>query len=123
MIVTPQNPAQSPPTAPCACGCSRVIFGLNSRSEFLPEFLNMRTRRLGRNVVWHVVVACLLVSLAARAQSPQTMADQFSTAERLKKPGWWPTKGTAAKDDYVGAATCARCHYDIATSQKTTHMA
>jgi hypothetical protein len=84
---------------------------------------SMRTNRTGHRFVWQVLATCLLVSLATRAQSPQTIADQFSTAERLKKPGWWPTKGNAPKDEYVGAAACARCHADIAATQKTTPMA
>ena len=83
----------------------------------------MRMDRPGRRFVWQLVVTCLLVSFAARSQSPQTIADQFSTAERLKKPGWWPTKGSADRDEHVGAAACARCHSDIAATQKTTPMA
>ncbi|MFZ0320073.1 MAG: hypothetical protein WAL56_13195, partial [Candidatus Sulfotelmatobacter sp.] len=83
----------------------------------------MRMDRPGRRFVWQVLATCLLVSFATRAQSPQTLADQFSTAERLKKPGWWPTKGIAARDEYVGSAACARCHSDIAGTQKTTPMA
>ena len=73
--------------------------------------------------MWRVFVSCLLVSFATRAQTPQTIADQFSTAERVKKPGWWPTKGNAPRDEYVGSATCTRCHSDVAAAQKTTPMA
>ena len=83
----------------------------------------MRINRPGGRFIWQVFVACLLISFATRAQSPQTIADQFSTAERLKKHGWWPTKGDAPKDEYVGAAACARCHSEVAGSQKTTNMA
>jgi hypothetical protein len=70
-----------------------------------------------------VVFTCLIALSGARAQSPQTLADQYPTAERLKKPGWWPTKGSASKDDYAAPGACARCHSDIAASQKTTPMA
>jgi hypothetical protein len=67
-------------------------------------------------------VCCLAGVGIARAQSPATIADQFSTAERVKKPGWWPTKGDAPKNDYTDAAACTRCHSEIAASQKTTPM-
>jgi hypothetical protein len=65
----------------------------------------------------------LVAPFAAQVQSPQTLADQYSTAERVKRPGWWPTKGTASKNDYAPPNVCTRCHSDIAVSQKTTPMA
>jgi len=41
------------------------------------------------------------------------------TASRVKSPGWWPTKGDATRDSYVGTATCAQCHaHKVATQQK-----
>ena len=83
----------------------------------------MRMNFPARRFLWQLIIVCLLVSFATRAQSPQTIADQFSTAERLKKPGWWPTKGDAPRDEYVGSAACARCHADVAAAQKTTLMA
>jgi hypothetical protein len=70
-----------------------------------------------------LVFVALLVFPAARAQSPATIADQFSTAERMKQKGWWPTKGDAPREDYVGSGVCARCHSDVAASQKNTRMA
>ncbi len=57
------------------------------------------------------------------AQTPATIADQLSTPEHIKKAGWWPTKGTASREEFVGPATCASCHSDIAATQKLTHMA
>ena len=83
----------------------------------------MRINRRGSYFVWGVLITCLVVSFATRAQSPQTIADQFSTAERVKKKGWWPTKGDAPKDEYAGTAACTQCHTDIAATQKTTPMA
>jgi hypothetical protein len=38
-------------------------------------------------------------------------------------PGWWPTKGSAKRDEYAGAAACQACHTDIFEKQKTTPMA
>jgi hypothetical protein len=73
--------------------------------------------------VCRALLAFLILCFAGRAQSPQTIADQFSTAERVKKPGWWPTKGGASREEYAGSAACVRCHSDIAATQKTVPMA
>jgi len=70
-----------------------------------------------------VLAVSLAGAFALRAQSPATIADQLSTAERVKKPGWWPTKGSAPRSDYVGPAACAACHSDIAHTQRGTDMA
>jgi hypothetical protein len=83
----------------------------------------MRASHFSGRFVWGVLVALLLVSSVARAQSPATIADQFSTAERVKQKGWWPTKGDAPRNDYVGSPVCAQCHSDISASQKNTRMA
>ncbi|MGO9087936.1 MAG: multiheme c-type cytochrome [Candidatus Sulfotelmatobacter sp.] len=41
------------------------------------------------------------------------------TVSRVQSPGWWPTKGDATRNSYVGTATCARCHASkVATQQK-----
>ena len=56
-------------------------------------------------------------------KTPATIADQLSTSERLRKPGWWPTKGTFARSDFVGTHTCARCHADIVATQQQSAMA
>lgn len=47
---------------------------------------------------------------------------QMATADRLQAPGWWPTKRTAPREDYVGASACVRCHRSHET-QLTTAMA
>jgi hypothetical protein len=82
----------------------------------------MRASRSSR-FIWRVFVVALLVAFSLRAQSPSTIADQFSTAERVKQKGWWPTKGDAARNDYVGPSACMTCHSDISASQKNTRMA
>jgi hypothetical protein len=51
------------------------------------------------------------------------MADQLSTEERLRKPGWWPTKGTFPREEFVGSQACAKCHAGIAAEQKESAMA
>jgi cytochrome c554/c'-like protein len=56
-------------------------------------------------------------------KSPATIADQLSTSEHVRKPGWWPTKGTFARQDFVGTDACSRCHADIVATQKDSAMA
>jgi hypothetical protein len=68
----------------------------------------------GRSAVW---------SQSPSAAHPATMAEQVATEDRLRNNGWWPTKGTLPASSYVGAATCAQCHVDLAAAQKRTSMA
>jgi Cytochrome c554 and c-prime len=46
-----------------------------------------------------------------------------ATEIRVLDPGWWPTKSSPAREDYVGSAVCAKCHGDKAGTQKSTAMA
>lgn len=46
-----------------------------------------------------------------------------ATEMRLLEPGWWPTKGTAAREEYAGSAACARCHADKSEGYAATPMA
>src|SRR4051812_47200037 len=48
---------------------------------------------------------------------------QLATADRIQGPGWWPTKPTARRSDFVGASACAPCHPAQSASQPTTAMA
>jgi hypothetical protein len=59
--------------------------------------------------------AVLLVSTAVYAQ--------MATADRVREPGFWPTKPTTARADYAGAAVCAECHPRHAETQASTRMA
>jgi hypothetical protein len=56
-------------------------------------------------------------------KTPATIADQLSTSERVQKPGWWPTKGSFPRSEFVGVAACARCHADIVAAQRESAMA
>jgi hypothetical protein len=61
--------------------------------------------------------------LAALVQASVAVWAQMATADRIQEPGFWPTKGTYAASEYLGAAACARCHRSQAESQAMTHMA
>ena len=47
----------------------------------------------------------------------------MATQDRIKFSAWWPTKGTASREEYVGPAACATCHTAKSALQKTTPMA
>jgi len=68
------------------------------------------------------VVSALAIGVVPSASSAQTSAPvsmSMPTASRVQSPGWWPTKGDATRDSYVGTATCAKCHASkVATQQK-----
>jgi hypothetical protein len=64
-----------------------------------------------------------LLSQRSPAAHPATLAEQMSTEDRVKKPGWWPTKGSAPRSAYLGNAACERCHSDIVAKQQASAMA
>ena len=59
-----------------------------------------------------VVTFCLTTS----AQAPSSSQISLPSDDRVQSPGWWPTKGTAARTSYVGTAECAKCHEKQALS-------
>jgi len=72
-----------------------------------------------------LVIALRPGAFVVSAQSDSNKSRQLSTATeiRLIDPGWWPTKGTFLRDQYVGSHACGRCHQDIAATQTNTPMA
>ena len=78
----------------------------------------MRTACLALTIVGFVISPFIF-----RAQEPATIDKQMTTEDRLRKPGWWPTKGAPSRNEYVGPATCAQCHSAIAVTQKRSAMA
>lgn len=48
---------------------------------------------------------------------------ETATEVRLLDPGWWPTKGSPERKQYVGSAKCAECHAAQTQAQLTTPMA
>ncbi len=79
----------------------------------------------GIRIALHFVSAlaiCVVASASLAQTSTQTSAPvgmSMPTASRVQSPGWWPTKGDATRDSYVGTATCAKCHASkVATQQK-----
>lgn len=56
------------------------------------------------------------------SRTPETITEQLLTSDRVRAPGWWPTKGTFARNEFVGPAKCAKCHADIAETQNPSAM-
>jgi hypothetical protein len=69
------------------------------------------------------MVAIGVVALQSPAQTSAPSSISLPTEMRVQSPGWWPTKGDASRDGYVGAAACAKCHASTAAAQQTTAMA
>ncbi len=70
-----------------------------------------------------VMAAAFAMIFVAWAGAPAPMPAQLKTADRVELPGFWPTKGAAPRDEYVGPAACAECHKPEAATQTTTQMA
>src|ERR1700681_757061 len=63
-----------------------------------------------------------VLSIAGQAQTPATIAEQLTTAERITRSKWWPTKGNAPRTDYAGSGACAECHFAMVKSQPRHSM-
>ena len=46
-----------------------------------------------------------------------------TTQEHVRSRGWWATKGSPTRDEYLGPAVCAECHTSQASVQGLTPMA
>lgn len=65
-----------------------------------------------------------LVALAAVAvPSGVAVWAQMATADRIREAGFWPTKGTAMRSEYIGSDACVRCHRYQSEAQPSTNMA
>jgi hypothetical protein len=74
---------------------------------------------------WGILLVGLLssVCLLAKQATPKKHEVQTATEIRLMDPGWWPTKKTAPRKDYVGSQACVPCHADEVEAQENTPMA
>jgi len=86
---------------------------------------------LGRSISKVRVCTWVALLLADAAVAGQVFATKLpakkekhaATELRLASSGWWPTKGSEPRDEYVGSGECARCHSDKANTFKNTPMA
>ena len=75
-------------------------------------------RRRTASLYWIAIAAAAIALQAAVIGRAQ-----LATVDRVQEPGWWPTKGTAPRSEYVGSAACADCHRGVWSSQTSTPMA
>ena len=69
------------------------------------------------------IAAPRFFEILAETPSSKDAPSSVPTEIRLISPGWWPTKGTFPRDQFVGSETCARCHQDKSETQRNTPMA
>src|SRR5215470_15738497 len=72
-------------------------------------------------LVTALLTACLPIPIQTRCQSRRAPAAPMATQDRVRNPGWWPTKGTPARNEYLGPAACAECHF-LRAGQRNTPM-
>jgi hypothetical protein len=60
--------------------------------------------------------------LGALAQTNSSGGISLPTELRVRNSGWWPTKGTLSRDDYVGTKQCATCHSTEAATYQRAAM-
>jgi cytochrome c554/c'-like protein len=64
----------------------------------------------------------LMASSYAGAQAAESSGISLPTVLRLQGPGWWPTKGTASRDEFAGPSSCTLCHFAKVSSFKNAAM-
>ncbi len=52
----------------------------------------------------------------------EAIASSIPTSDRVQRPGWWPTRGDASREEYAGPESCTKCHAAIAASYKQMAM-
>jgi len=67
---------------------------------------------------------CFLISFATGLPQPRaTKSEPLATKDRILSKGWWPTKTTPPREEYLGPAACTECHPAEAAAQQATPMA
>jgi mono/diheme cytochrome c family protein len=69
------------------------------------------------------LLAALMLAVSSAGSSQETFWQEMTTAERIAKSAWWPTKLANTTDKFTGNAACAECHADIVKSQEQSEMA
>jgi hypothetical protein len=63
------------------------------------------------------------ISLASiHAQTAMPTGISLPTQLRVQGPDWWPTRGDAPREDFVGSQECALCHFAKASTYKSAAM-
>jgi predicted CXXCH cytochrome family protein len=75
--------------------------------------------------LWRVLagLAAIWLTVAIPWAKTGSNAVPMATDDRVQLPGWWPTKGTAARTEFLGPGACEPCHASKVLTQKQTPMA
>src|SRR5215475_9866426 len=78
-----------------------------------------------RSALFTVLLFLALDPLARNLVFGQSQPEEVPSATEIRvlDPGWWPTKGSSKREEYVGSAACQACHREISQSQQNTPMA
>ena len=76
-----------------------------------------------QDFLWLLICCGCVLSFKLPAQTTGSSNAARLTETRLKDLGWWPTKGNRGKEEYVGAAVCAKCHAAQAAVIQNSAMA
>jgi hypothetical protein len=96
---------------------------VNGHSTVSVKAVPRTARRIASSLILHSLASCTLIVGTTSSQTISSGSISMPTQDRLKTPGFWPTKGVAKREEYEETAECAKCHTDIAKSQATTPMA
>jgi hypothetical protein len=78
--------------------------------------------RFGR-FLFGLAALSIAVAFARSVKSLVPASVPMATEDRVQLPGWWPTKGTASRDEFLGPDACEACHASKVRTQKQTPMA
>jgi len=87
---------------------------------------NTSKMRLIRSIFYAALLGGVSIAVDGHDLVAQGLPPGISLTTKLRvrdTAGWWPTKGSAAKEQYVGNAQCARCHAAKVASFDTAAMA
>jgi len=78
-----------------------------------------------RSALFTVLLFLALDPLARNLVFGQSQPEEVPSATEIRvlDPGWWPTKGSEKREEYVGSAACQACHREISERQQNTPMA
>src|SRR5262249_17730587 len=106
-------------------GGSAGLSGLMNGNEATAGSHAMRTVLLS-NRSWLILISglCMGSVLATPSWSQTRPAGvSLATQDRVRNPGWWPTKGDAPRSAFLGPGACGECHAGKLQSQQQTPMA
>src|SRR5262249_15936773 len=69
------------------------------------------------------LLMCPVAWIGVWSQTSGITGVPLATQDSIRNPGWWPTKGSAARSEYRGSVACKDCHAMKAAPQPDPPMA